>query len=327
MNSKTRIIQTAFAVLLMLAAVVVFFWEHVSVFLFPRTSYERPDEVAQVIASPSVQPETTPSPTAAASQAPQSTPEATPEPTPTPVPVMGEKWDELYAVNDDIQGWIKIDETEIDYPVVMAKPEDDALAEDGFYYLHNNFDRKRDSQGAVFLYPGSDILSSRNLSIYGHNQRNLRMFGTLKYYNYLWSSRALEQYQKSPLVQFDTIYGDGTYKMFAFLLVDEEESGFFNFMYNDFQSEDVFLSYVDHLRMHSLINTSVDVQEGDELITIITCTSESLIKQGKFIIVARKVRPGESLEVDVESASYNPDALVPAVVQRAWSQKVPLPAE
>ncbi len=327
MNSKTRIIQTAFAVLLMLAAVVVFFWEHVSVLIFPRTNYERPDDSAQVIASPTVQPETTPSPTAAptAENSPQPTPEATPEP--TPVPVRGEKWDELYAVNDDIQGWIKIDETEIDYPVVMAKPEDDAAAEDGFYYLHHNFDKKKDSQGAIFLYPGSDILSSRNLSIYGHNQRNLRMFGTLKYYNYLWSSRALEQYQKSPLIHFDNIYGDATYKMFAFLLVDEEEPGFFNFMYNDFPNEDVFMSYVDHLRRHSLIDTAVDVQEGDELITVITCTSESLIKQGKFIIVARKVRPGESLEVDVESASFNPDALVPAVVQKAWSQKVPLPEE
>ncbi len=326
MSSKTRILQTVVAVLLIISAGVIFFWEYISIVIFPREVYAKPDDeppqVAQTTAS------ITPAPTTAApslTPGPQATPTATPEPTPTPPPVRLAKWDELFAVNDDLMGWVTVPDTDIDYPVVLASPEDDATVDDGFYYLHHNFDRRRDEQGAIFLYPGSDILTTRNLLIFGHNQRNLRMFGSLKYYNYLWTDSALEQYKKSPLVEFDTIYADGMYKMFAFLLIDEREEGFFNFMYNNFTTEDVFMSYAEHLRMHSIINTTVDIQPGDELITLVSCTSQSLIEQGKFIVVARKVREGESLDVDVEGASFNPYAIVPESLQRAWSRKVPTP--
>ena len=77
---------------------------------------------------------------------------------------------ELYNINNDIVGWIKIDNTNISYPVMQTK-------ENPNYYLRKNFYKKYSLWGTPFLAENCDIKSSDNLIIYGHHINNSKMFG------------------------------------------------------------------------------------------------------------------------------------------------------
>ena len=63
--------------------------------------------------------------------------------------------------------------------------------------------------------------------------------------------------------------------------------------------------------IRSIINTGVDVLPSDELLTLSTCTYE--FHEARFIIVARKVRDGESETVDTSQATMNPSPLYPDI--------------
>ena len=109
----------------------------------------------------------------------------------------------LYSMYPDVVGWIKIDGTPIDYPVMQ-----DTTGED--YYLNHNFEGKSDNKGAPFVDENTQIKPlDKNIVIYGHNTRDGSMFGDLDYY--------LDQafYKKHPTIMFDTIYETGTYQIVA----------------------------------------------------------------------------------------------------------------
>ena len=76
-------------------------------------------------------------------------------------------------------------------------------------------------------------------------------------------------------------------------------------------TEETFMEYVENVRERSLITTGVDVQPGDRLITLSTCSYE--FTEARFVVVARKIREGEDPEVDTSEAYKNPDPLMPRV--------------
>ena len=82
---------------------------------------------------------------------------------------------ELYNVNNDIVGWLKIDNTNINYPVMQTKNTPN-------YYLRRNFYKEYSQWGTPFLSENCDIQSSDNLIIYGHHINNSKMFGELEHY-------------------------------------------------------------------------------------------------------------------------------------------------
>ena len=80
----------------------------------------------------------------------------------------------LYETNSDLAGWIVIDGTDINYPVVQSKVYQE-------FYLDHNFDGEEDDAGSIFIDARNDILlPDDNIIIYGHNMKNGSMFGTLQ---------------------------------------------------------------------------------------------------------------------------------------------------
>ena len=114
----------------------------------------------------------------------------------------------------------------------------------------------------------------------------------------------------------NSVYEEGEYKIFAAFIVNtlpEHDNGDV-FQYNHFvnaENEEEFNAFVDEVRRRSLFDTSVDVEYGDELLTLSTCTYE--FHEARFIIVARKVRDGESETVDTSQATMNPSPLYPDI--------------
>ncbi len=207
----------------------------------------------------------------------------------------------LLDENKDTVGWIKIPNTRIDY-VVVQPPE----TEDPEYYLYKDFYGNYDAYGTVFMDYRSK-LDSKNMILHGHHMQDGRMFANLlNYEDYSF-------YKKTPSFTFNTIYEKSEWKIISVLKTNtlEEHGRFFNYLRGDFDNDYDFLNFVYQVRERSLYDCPVDVNENDTLVTLSTCTYD--FSEFRFVVVARKVRDGESSKVDVSKARVNPDTLYPDV--------------
>ncbi len=220
----------------------------------------------------------------------------------------GIDWDALKEINDEIVGWIQINDTQIDYPVLWHK-DDDMSSQ---YYLNHNYKNEYDSYGSIFLdYRCTNGTDSKNIIMHGHHMNDGSMFGNLM--DYGGTSPDLDFYKEAPTIRFDTPQAAGTYKIISVFKTNtlSSQGEFFNYMIGNFQNEKDFMNYVYNVRVRSLINCPVNVNEDDELITLSTCSYE--FTNFRTVVVARRVRIGEDPKVDVSKASVNDDAVWPEV--------------
>lgn len=225
-------------------------------------------------------------------------------------PDTGDKidWKALQDINDEIVGWVEIKDTNIDYPVLWHKSDDRTSQ----YYLQHDYTGAYSGWGSIFLdYRCSKGTESQNVILHGHHMKDGSMFADLLKYG--GTSGDLDFYKKAPTVTFNTPEGDATYKIISVFKTNTLSSHgeFFNYMIGDFQNEKDFMNYVYDVRVRSLFNCPVDVNEDDELFTLSTCSYE--FTDFRTVVVARKVRDGESKKVDTSKASINNNAVWPDV--------------
>lgn len=224
-----------------------------------------------------------------------------------------DRFKSIYSENQDVVGWIKINDTSIDFPVVQQK--------DNIYYSRKNFYGEYDRRGSIWLDARNKMGRgrnglSKNTILYGHNltQDECIFRDVTKY-------RDLEYYKNHPTVEFDTIYNDYTWKVFACFVttVDEEYDGGNVFYYIDptitddqtqaFASECLTRSY--------FVNPAVDIQPTDKLLCLSTCTYDynrgSNYIETRCVLMARLVRNGESADVDVGGAYANENRRMPQI--------------
>ena len=194
----------------------------------------------------------------------------------TETPDILEEYSSVYQLNQKLIGWIKIDGTKIDYPVMQTVNNE--------YYLDHNFDQEEDRNGSIFLDKDCSIFPrSQNLILYGHNMKSGKMFGALKNY------KDEGYYKKHPEIQFDTIYEKGTYEImyvFSEVVHDEMEITFKYYQFINANSEVEYNSYMNDMAAMSLYDTGVTSTYGDALITLSTCDYSE--DSERFVIVARR---------------------------------------
>lgn len=188
-----------------------------------------------------------------------------------------EEYQTLYNKNKKLIGWLKIDDTIIDYPVMQTANNE--------YYLDHNFNQEYDKNGSLFLDKDCDVVRrNTNLIIYGHHMKSGKMFGNLNSYS-------SEEYgKKHSLIRFDTIYEKGTYEVmyvFRSRIYNEDEVVFKYYQFLDAASEAEFNSNMQEMAALSLYDTGVTASYGDELLTLSTCDSSET--DGRFVVVAKRV--------------------------------------
>lgn len=205
----------------------------------------------------------------------------------------------LYALNQDIAGWVKIDGADISTMVLQA--------EDNDYYLYRDFYKEDTKYGTPFVDYRNNMNSpglSRNTIIYGHNTHDGLLFYNLTRY------LQLSGYKNAPVISMNTLFNGMTYwKIFAVTLSDSSTDEF-EYLYTQFTNENTFLSFIDDVRAHSMYDIDVDVVAGDNILTLYTCY-QNLFEDGRLTIFARQVRAGEDLIVNTSGASVNSDCLYP----------------
>lgn len=192
-----------------------------------------------------------------------------------------EEYKNLLNKNKKLIGWLKIDDTNIDYPVMQTS--------DNEYYQDHNLNQQYDKNGSIFMDKDCDVLKpSTNYILYGHHMKSGQMFGKLDLY-------ASEKYGKEhSYIQFDTIYEKGIYQVmyvFRSRVYSEEEIVFKYYQFIDALSEQEFDSYMQEMAAMSLYDTGVTAEFGDQLLTLSTCDYQE--KNGRFVVVAKKVAAKE----------------------------------
>ena len=188
-----------------------------------------------------------------------------------------EKYAEVYAENSDFVGWISIEGTAIDYPVMQSVDHPN-------YYLRRGFDKEYSKHGVPYIQEDCVLGSSDNLIIYGHHMNDGSMFADLCSYK----SKAF--WQTHPTIRFDTLEGFGVYEIVAvFKTVVYSQNGFRYFDFVELDDPARFDAYIARCKALSLYDTGVEAGYGDKLITLSTC--EDSHENGRMVVVARKVEP------------------------------------
>ncbi len=226
---------------------------------------------------------------------------------------MQTKFADLYAINPDLVGWVKIDGLDIDLPVVQTKDND--------YYLKRNFNKEKSHYGTVFANFNNNIDTlDLNTVLFGHRMhKDTQMFTNLREY------AKPEGFLKAPIIEFNTLYGNYKWKVYAVFITNGSSDGdngyvfnyvFPNLLYVDRdQWEKTYGGYVNQINQRALYLTGVDIQPTDRILTLSTCTYE--FDNARLVVVARMLREGESVEISPEKVAINSNPRYP----QAWYDK------
>ncbi len=184
--------------------------------------------------------------------------------------------------NQDFAGWLKIEDTKVDYPVMLTRGDTD-------YYLGRNFNKEEDINGTLFMDARTNLKSrNTNVIIYGHNMKSGQMFGGLK--NYLEESYFTSHKQ----VTFDTIYEKGTYEIFAVCLAQVQYQSADTFRYYDFiqaDTEEAFNEFLANVEQLAVFMSKEKPVFGDELLTLSTCNN--FTEDGRLFLIAKRCMDAE----------------------------------
>ena len=188
------------------------------------------------------------------------------------------KLEELQKENNEIIGWLEIEGTNINYPVLQGT--------DNEFYMKNNYKKEKSKDGSIFLDKSYnwDIPSS-NLLLYGHNNKNGIMFqDLLKYKNE-------DFYKEHTKIKFTTNKEDNVYEIisvfYSRVYYKSEKNVFRYYYFVNANNEQEYNDFVNNAKKSSIYDTGVNANYGDQLLTLSTC--EYSQEDGRFVVVAKKI--------------------------------------
>lgn len=186
------------------------------------------------------------------------------------------EYGEIYAQNPDLVGWIRIDGTKLDNPV-MQTPENPN------YYLDHDFNGNSSAWGAVYAREECDINEpSDNITLYGHNMLDGSMFAVA--HDYINK----ETWENNPLIFFDTLYEYHVYKIFAVFRTSANiGEGFTYHNMIDAENKEDFDKFVATCKELSYYDTGITPQFGDKIICLSTC--EYTLPNGRLVLAAVRI--------------------------------------
>ena len=217
---------------------------------------------------------------------------------------MNLKFADLYAVNQDTVGALRIAEKNLFFPLMQNKSAPT-------YYLWRDLYGQYSRYGNPYVDyrcdMGKDGLS-KNTIIYGHNTHDKLGFNKLTDY------MKLDGYKKAPVITLETLYGKTQWKIFAVMLTNStaaaDRGHLFRYLIADFASSKDFMTMIEGINQRSMIKTGIDVKADDKILTLYTCYQD-IFDGGRLVVFARLLREGESEHVDVSKASFNHQARYP----------------
>lgn len=176
----------------------------------------------------------------------------------------------IFIDNEDYRGWLNVENTNIDYPVLQSY--------DNQYYLDKDINREYLMSGSIFMNYLNDGFNDENTVLFGHHMRNKTMFAQLKKYK-----------------EKEFFYGDNDivievendkvlkYKVFSAYVTDAKD----NYIKTNFDDKDQYKEFLEDIKNKSQYKSDIDVNENDKIITLSTCSYEfndaRMVVHGKLL--------------------------------------------
>lgn len=185
--------------------------------------------------------------------------------------VISVDFENLKNTNSETVGWIKVNNTKVDYPVVQTNNND--------YYLKHSFDKSYNSLGWIFMdYRIKRDGTDKNITIYGHNSKNDAMFGSLK------DILKEEWYSNDDNLNITYIDENGTHTYKVFSIYQIKKETYYTNTY--FSSDNEFKNFIDTLKGRSIVDFGVDVKTEDQILTLSTCADNN---NYRIVLHAKKI--------------------------------------
>lgn len=191
-------------------------------------------------------------------------------------PVMQPGYAELHEQNPDMVGWIKIEGTKLDYPVMHTPDRRD-------FYLEHDFEGNKSARGCIYMREECDIFRpTDNITLYGHNMKDGSMFAPLNAYV------NKETWDNNSLIFFDNLYEAHVYQIFSvFTTTASVGEGFPYHQMEDAADETEFTNFIRNCKNLQLYETGITPVYGDKIICLSTC--EYSQENGRLVVAAVRI--------------------------------------
>lgn len=184
---------------------------------------------------------------------------------------------DLKKENEDIIGWIKIEDTIIDYPILQTN--------DNNFYLKHNYKKEKSKYGSIYAKSNCNIKDNNsNIIIYGHNLKDDQMFNCLLKY------QKKEFYDTHQQINISTENEENIYTIVSVfksrVFYQDEKNVFKYYNYTRFDNEEEYNNYIMNCKKIELYNTGVSAQYGEQIITLVTCEYSQV--NGRMVVIAKK---------------------------------------
>lgn len=181
-----------------------------------------------------------------------------------------DKYQQLYNKNKDYRFWIKINNTNIDYPVVQGS--------DNEFYLTHDFYKNPLSSGSIFMDYRNNFENDNCVILYGHHMKNKTMFGDLvKFKNESF-------FKENNLIEIEYKGKTYTYEVFSVYVADLNNEDYLKI---DFNADNEFKEYLNYITEKSMYKSDISIDTSDKIITLYTCSYE--FKDARTIVHAKLI--------------------------------------
>ncbi|MBQ9013842.1 MAG: class B sortase [Bacilli bacterium] len=191
------------------------------------------------------------------------------------VSMMNVNFNDLLKQNSDTKGWIKVNNTNINYPFVQAS--------DNEYYLKHSFDKKANKKGWVFLDYRNDINNlGKNNILYAHGLVNNAMFGSMR--NVVkknWYTN-----KDNNIIKLSTPNSNQLWQVFSTYTIEPESY----YIETDFSTDEEFINFANTLKDRSIYNYNVELNKNDKILTLSSCydNTKRMVMHAKLIAITKK---------------------------------------
>ena len=177
----------------------------------------------------------------------------------------------LKSENSDVVAYIKVNNTNIEYPIVKTS--------NNTFYLNHSFDKSKNSRGWIFAdYKNKFDNTDKNIVIYGHNMRDESMFGSLKnILNEEWYNNA-----ENKNITFLTEKENYIYKVFSIYKIESEDY----YIKTNFKNDEDYEKFLNTIKNRSIKNFDINLNINDKIITLSTCANNN---KYRIVLHAKKL--------------------------------------
>ena len=165
--------------------------------------------------------------------------------------------DSLKSMNNDVVSYIKIEGTNVDYPIVQTKDND--------FYLKHTFDKSYSEYGWIFMDYRNELFNNQNTIIYGHAMKNKTMFGSIKD---MFKSSWLDNYKHEI-----KIYEKNSFVTYKIISIYETEA-VNDYLRTNFTNEE-YKEFINKILKRSYYDFKTSVNDNDKMITLSTCSGQN----------------------------------------------------